>query len=55
METWYNGQGKLNFSQGKVSENQGISFEIKSGHPEIWCVSYSHEWGVQSNFFCPAP
>ena len=23
---------------------------------QIWCVSYSHEWGVQwQTFFCPAP
>ena len=22
---------------------------------QIWCVSYSHEWGVQWHFFCPTP
>ena len=23
---------------------------------QIWCVSYSHEWGpAMANFFCPAP
>ena len=26
----YNGQGKMNFSQGKV----GISFQAESGHPD---------------------
>ena len=39
----------------KSVKSQGISFETKSGHPEIWCMSYSHEWGVKSNLFCPAP
>ena len=31
----YNGQGKVNFGQGKVSENQGISFQTKGGHPGL--------------------
>ena len=22
---------------------------------QIWCVSYSHKWGVQRQFFCPTP
>ena len=22
---------------------------------QIWCVSYSHEWGAQHIFFCPSP
>ena len=22
---------------------------------QIWCVGYPHEWGVQRQFFCPAP
>ena len=22
---------------------------------QIWCVSYSHEWGMQQHFFIPTP
>ena len=29
------GLRKMRFGQGKVSENQGISFQTKSGHPVI--------------------
>ena len=32
-KVWYNGQGKMKFGQGKVSEKSGVSFQTKSGHP----------------------
>ena len=31
----YNGQGNMNFGQGKVSENQGTSFQTKGEHPGL--------------------
>ena len=42
MKARYNGQGKMNFGQGK---SQGISFHTKGGHPVngmLVLISYSN-------------
>ena len=40
-KAWHDGQGKNEFWSGKikVSESQGISFQTKSGHPDMMIYS----------------
>ena len=40
MKALYNGQGKMDFGQGKV---KSISYQTKSGHP-AWKYNNIHPW-----------
>ena len=49
------GIGRAAGSNPFVCPSRYLLFNQWKKSNQIWCVSYSHEWGVQRHIFCPAP
>ena len=39
----------------RLSVSPSVRYAISSLTNQIWCVNYSHAWGVQRQFLCAAP